>query len=51
MPGLHSSTAVPAPWDGEFDLYLLPLELRAFGMTWNEIEHDAMTRRVKWEKP
>jgi hypothetical protein len=48
--GLLASVAFLASWDGEFDFYLLPHELRAFGLSWDQIEHDAMTRRVKWEK-
>ena len=43
---LLTTTAIPVPWSGGFDWWHSIEELRGFGMTWSQIHHDAMTRRV-----
>ena len=48
---LLSSTAIPLSWAGEFDWWHTIAELRAYGMSWSEIEADLMGgRQVLWEK-
>lgn len=47
---LRGSTAHVPRWGGEFVWWQTIRELRAFGLSWREIEADAMTRRVTWEK-
>ena len=48
-PGPKDSVSIPPRYQpGDYTAYYLPSELRAFGLSWSEIERDAMTNKVLW---
>jgi hypothetical protein len=51
IASLLSTVAWPTAWSGDFHWWHTPAELRAFGLSWDEIEASAMSRPdgVRWD--